>query len=63
MIRANAYPTSPNKTDAESMQGLRIASSMMKGIMNREGEVRLCVQIRWTYPMGVSPIRTKVKVL
>ena len=35
----------------------------LKSRMMREYQVRLCVQKRWTYPMGASPIRTKVKVL
>ena len=34
-----------------------------KSRMSREAYVRLCVQRRWTYLMGASPIRTKVKVL
>ena len=35
----------------------------LKSRMMGDYHVRLCVQKRWTYPVGASPIRTKVKVL
>ena len=47
----------------ECMPGLLIANIILKSRMNQEVHVRLCVQTRWTYPMGASPIRIKVKVL
>jgi len=36
---------------------------VMKSRMMGDYQVRLCIQQRWTYPVGASPTRTIVKVL